>query len=169
MSGSPRREGFALVKPTIATTRTSPVARRELVAAFLQAAKGWGEERSDILGIALVGSHARGASKPDSDVDLVVLCESPAVLLRGDWPSRFGAIQSATIEDYGALKSRRVFYRSGLEVEFGIAGPSWADAPLDAGTRKVLADGARVLYDPSQLIRVATESAAAGFTIDRRH
>jgi hypothetical protein len=40
----------------------------------------------------------------------------------------------------------RVWYRAGLEVEFSLATLAWATEP-DEGTRRVLADGYRVLLD----------------------
>jgi hypothetical protein len=82
-------------------------------------------------------------------------------VLDGDWLSHCGEVESFAVEDYGALKSLRVFYRSGLEVEFGLADPTWARAPLDPGTESVLAGGARVLYDPSYVFRVAKDAAVA--------
>jgi hypothetical protein len=82
-------------------------------------------------------------------------------LLNGDWPACFGDVQSSSIEDYGAAKSRRIFYADGLEVEFGIAAPSWTSIPLDPGTRRVLVDGVKVLYDPRKLFRAANEAARA--------
>jgi uncharacterized protein len=130
-------------------------------APFLEELRSWAAARPDILGIALVGSHARGTAQPDSDVDVVLLCSAPEELLNGSWVSHFGEVESSSIEDYGALKCRRVFYRSGLEVEFGITGGAWASVPLDAGTRSVLAGGARVLYDPRHLFRVAKDAAVA--------
>src|SRR3954447_7942599 len=33
----------------------------------------WAADRDDILGLLLVGSYARNAARPDSDLDLVVL------------------------------------------------------------------------------------------------
>lgn len=129
------------------------------ITAFLEVVTAWAEGRSDIDGVALVGSYARGTARPESDIDRVVLSNVPSRLLDGDWPARFGDVQSSSTEDYGALKSRRVLYRDGLEVEFGIAAPSWTSIPLDPGTRRVLADGVKVLYDPRQLFRSANEAA----------
>jgi predicted nucleotidyltransferase len=131
------------------------------VASFLNELTAWAATRPDIAAIALIGSHARGTVQPRSDVDLVMLCSSVDELLGGDWPTLFGEIESSSIEDYGALKSRRIFYRNGLEVEFGIAERSWAHVPLDSGTKSVLADGARALYDPEQLVEVARRAAVA--------
>src|SRR6185437_11143668 len=122
------------------------------VPTFLEEFSRWTAGRPEILSAALVGSHSRGTATPDSDVDLVILCNMPQDLLAGDWQKRFGDVASLRIEDYGALKSLRVRYRGGLEVEFGFALPSWAKLPLDASTRAVLADGACILYDPSRVL-----------------
>jgi predicted nucleotidyltransferase len=130
------------------------------VESFLDEITSWATTRTDIVGIALVGSRARGNSRPDSDVDLVVLCASPARLLGENWPSRFGEIESSALEDYGALQSLRIFYRRGLEVELGVAGRAWARIPLDPGTKAILADGVHVLHDPEELLRAARDVAA---------
>jgi hypothetical protein len=54
---------------------------------------------------------------------------------------------------YGACTPRHVVLEDGLEVEFGFVRPSWADcSPIDHGTRRVLSDGCRVLYDPDKRI-----------------
>jgi hypothetical protein len=45
------------------------------------------------------------------------------------------------------VQSLRVFYRNGLEVEFGLTDPAWAALPLDEGTRQVIAGGMRVLFE----------------------
>ncbi|HEU5369760.1 MAG TPA: nucleotidyltransferase domain-containing protein, partial [Ktedonobacterales bacterium] len=37
----------------------------------------WAALREEIVALALVGSYARGAARPDSDVDLVVLTTDP--------------------------------------------------------------------------------------------
>lgn len=67
----------------------------------------------------LVGSWARGNARPDSHVDVVLLTE------------------------------RRLRLASGLEVEVCIGHPSWAETdPVDAGTRRIVSDGIRVLWDP---------------------
>jgi predicted nucleotidyltransferase len=131
------------------------------VASFLEELSAWAGTRSDILGIAIVGSHARGTARADSDVDVVILCSAPALLLKGGWASRFGDIDSSALEDFGALQSLRVHYRSGLEVEFGVTDEAWARVPLDPGTKSALADGVRVIYDPRNLFRVAKDAAVA--------
>lgn len=131
------------------------------VTSFLEELTRWAVGRADILAVALVGSHARGQARPDSDLDLVILCEDPESWLAGEWPSRFGEIVSSAVERYGALTSRRVHYVAGLEVEFGFAHPDWARLPLDAGTRVVLAAGARVLWDRAGILEAARRAAVS--------
>ena len=41
----------------------------------------------------------------------------------------------------------RVYYESGLEVEYGLSSSEWADPPIDADTGRVIADGMRILLD----------------------
>ncbi len=109
----------------------------------------WAEETSEVGAAALVGSHARGDARPNSDVDLVILSSDPSALLADpDWPTRFGDFAEDRLEPYGRLTSRRVRYSSGLEVEFGITGVEWAAEP-DDGTFRVAREGLKVLWDPS--------------------
>ena len=111
----------------------------------------WAIEASDVVALVLVGSHARGEAGPDSDLDLVVLTTRPRERVeRPDWVGRFGGVARVLGEDWGRVQSLRVFYESGLEVEFGVALPDWATEP-DKGTRAVVRKGLRVLWDPTGL------------------
>jgi len=119
---------------------------------LMRALRAWAEAEPSVEAVALVGSHARGDARPDSDVDLIVLSAEPARLLHDrDWVTRFGPVQSASLEDWGRVTSLRVRYEDGLELEFGIAAPEWATHP-DVGTRRVVSDGLRVLWDPRGLL-----------------
>jgi len=122
----------------------------------------WAENHVDIVSVALVGSHARGAARSDSDVDLVIQCASPARYL-GDltWISEFGVAKDVSVEDYGVVQSVRVFYEGGPEVEYGITSSKWATLPLDEGTLKVLRDGVKVLLDRDGSLNRAVELALA--------
>jgi len=60
---------------------------------------------------------------------------------------------------WGPVRERRFRLASGLIVELGIAPSSWAEIPLDAGTRRVLRDGHRVLYG-TDLMAAASAAAA---------
>ncbi len=109
----------------------------------------WTSTREDIAGLLLVGSYARGAATDESDVDFVLLThQSDPYLDYNGWLSAFGHPVKIEPEDWGMVQSRRVFYDNGLEVEFGITIPAWAAVdPVDAGTRRVIADGAQILAD----------------------
>ena len=120
----------------------------EQVARLILSVQAWAAARPEVLGVALVGSHARGAATPESDVDLVIVCASPSDLIANpEWLNLFGTPQRTAREDWGRVTSLRVWYADGLEVEFGIADRSWASAPLDAGTRRVIEDGIVVLFN----------------------
>jgi len=136
---------------------------------FLEAVSRWAESRDDVVGLALIGSHARNAARPDSDIDLTVLCESLEALVNDqDWAALFGEIREIGTERYGRTCSVRVFYENGLEVEFGIAEISWAKIPLDSGTRRVISDGIRILYDPIGFLEEAKNAAAGALLFPNR-
>ena len=120
----------------------------------------WVRARQDIRGLALVGSHACGTARTNSDIDLVVLATAPAVL-RADtswleaiaWSSVGLRIANWDDEDYGVVWSRRVRLSSGAELEISFAPVAWAlTDPVDAGTRRVVSDGCRILHDPDGLL-----------------
>ena len=113
----------------------------------------WAPDQPGVLGIALVGSCARGTQREDSDIDLVLVTKDPQWWLREDeWLERFGNPKIVGLEDYGLLQSRRVRYQSGIEVEFGVTTDKWLNtAPIDEGSRSVMSDGHRILDDKAGL------------------
>jgi predicted nucleotidyltransferase len=126
---------------------------------IVQIILAWAQTEAKVRAVALVGSHARGTARADSDLDLVVLSNAPE-FFRAD-ASWLDAIEWNDVgtcpvkwqdEDYGVLWSRRLWLEQvRFEVETGFAGPSWAEVnPLDPGTQRVVADGCRILYDPDQ-------------------
>ena len=115
---------------------------------FLARVKRWAEETPDVEVLLVVGSHARGTERPDSDLDLVLVTTEKARLVAdASFPETFGRVLRRQTEYYGACTSVRVWYEGGPEMEFGLVEPSWLALPLDEGTRRVLADGHRVLVD----------------------
>jgi predicted nucleotidyltransferase len=133
---------------------SAPSARS--AARIVEAVLAWAKVRPDVRGVALVGSHARGTARAGSDIDVVVLVTAPAAF-RGDsawvdaieWSAAGGRVGPWGDEDYGVVWSRRVRLASGAEVEISFAPLAWAEtAPVDIGTRRVVSDGCRVLYDP---------------------
>jgi predicted nucleotidyltransferase len=120
---------------------------------FLHEFTRWATDQRDILGVALVGSYARGTATETSDVDLVVLANQPELHLQErSWAEAFGKIVNQRVEDYGRLASLRIEYADGLEVEYGFTDVSWASAPLDQGTREVILDGMKVLFEREPLL-----------------
>ncbi|HEY4475085.1 MAG TPA: nucleotidyltransferase domain-containing protein [Candidatus Paceibacterota bacterium] len=114
----------------------------------------WVKTEKDVVALAIVGSYARGTAKEDSDIDIVIITNNPEAYLDSDkWIEQFGKIKELKKEDYGLMQSRRVFYVDGYEVEFGITIPEWAKTnPIDEGTKMVIADGVKILYDKSGLL-----------------
>ena len=130
----------------------------------IQAITHWAEARSDVEAVALVGSWARGAARPDSDVDVVILCANPSAYLAYDsWMTDFGTVDQVAAEDWGAVGAWRVFYQGGLEVEFGFTTAAWARTdPVDRGTRRVVRGGLRALVDKHGLLRALSDSVSKG-------
>ncbi|HVJ65426.1 MAG TPA: nucleotidyltransferase domain-containing protein [Bdellovibrionota bacterium] len=130
---------------------------------FIESVVDWAKEVKSISSVLLVGSYARGNPKPNSDIDLVILSEGKDNLVSNPtWVKFFGPCEKISTEDWGALSSIRVFYSSGLEVEFGISTPAWASvAPMDSGTLGVVRDAAKILWDPrgelDQLLKMIPE------------
>lgn len=135
-----------------------PPERLDDVRAFLDRLTRWATARGDIVGLLLVGSYARGAARPASDVDVVLLTTDPAPYVTGAWTSGDAGVDRAgelglgrpvRTRAWGPVTERRFALARGPEVEFGIGTPQWARTdPVDPGTRRVVADGALPLYDP---------------------
>ena len=126
---------------------------------FIEHFTHWVSARSDILATALVGSHARNAAREDSDVDLVIITNDPQkYLTQTEWTGTFGIVAKQQIEEYGMLTSLRVWYESGLEVEYGFTIPAWAQTPLDEGTREVIEGGMQILFERAALFSLYMKS-----------
>jgi hypothetical protein len=133
-----------------------------MIEQFLSAVVHWASAQPDILAVALVGSHARGAAKPTSDVDLVILTTCPQrYLLATDWATTFGPVADQVIEDWGKVTSLRVWYEDGDEVEFGITTPEWVMNPIDQETWRVISGGMRILFDRHQYLTAAIKGSPA--------
>jgi predicted nucleotidyltransferase len=118
------------------------------IAAFLSGVADWAQAEPGIVAVALVGSFARGSARPDSDIDLVLLCQSPQTYLDDrSWIEHFGTPVRQTVEEWGRVTSLRVWYAHGTEVEYGLAPANWAADPADQGDAQVLSGGIRVLFD----------------------
>jgi 3-methyladenine DNA glycosylase AlkD/predicted nucleotidyltransferase len=133
--------------------------------AFLGRFIDWAAHQVDLQAAALIGSYARGTPQPDSDLDLVMLVEKPKKYLADlGWITQFGQPLQQQVEDYGKLISLRVWYASGIEVEFGLSNPDWAAQPVDPGTDRVVMDGVRLLFERRPLLSLLLD----GFEVAAR-
>jgi uncharacterized protein len=118
----------------------------------------WASARADIRGLAIIGSHARGEARPDSDIDLTAIALDPKTLKADTaWPDAIAWPGMRLInwrdERYGVVWSRRLRFEPSCEVELSFGPLSWAALnPIDLGTRHIVLDGFRVLYDPDGLM-----------------
>lgn len=133
------------------------------VAAVLTAATDWARGRRDIVGLVLVGSHARGQPHAGSDIDFVVLTTSPdRYLSHDDW--MHGLVPGSRLirtRQWGPVTERRLVTPRGGHLDVGITKPAWAALPLDPGTHQVLASGAQALHDPQRLLLLAITASGA--------
>ena len=113
----------------------------------------WAANRQDIVGLLLVGSYARNAARPDSDIDIVLLTTDQTQYFNNTWANDLALGGLVRTQSWGPITERRYATVSGLEVEIGIGSPEWARTdPVDPGTRRVVTDGARPLHDPAGVL-----------------
>jgi uncharacterized protein len=128
----------------------------EIVAPIVTPIVFWASRRSDIRGLAVVGSWARGTARRDSDIDLCLLVNEPEVFRSQDWLDDISWHEGYVVgwhdADYGVAWSRHLQLSASGKIEFTFCHPSWADTdPVEAGTAEVVSGGCRVLIDKSGL------------------
>lgn len=134
-----------------------------LIAAFT----AWTDAQPTCCALAIAGSWARGAARPDSDLDLIVLTDDlPGWTTGAGW---LGALEpwpddlvftNASLETHGAARSWRIWLGA-AELELNFADINWADiAPVDPGTRRVVSDGLRILIDKDGLLDALARAVA---------
>jgi predicted nucleotidyltransferase len=129
------------------------MATRARVDGFLFEFKRWAATEDGIQAVALTGSHARQSATEVSDVDLIIVVSLPNVYLKyRQWTSLFGNVVREQTELYGKCTSLRVWYDEDIEVEYGFVDESWAALPVDAGTRKIVSDGMKVMFERRPLL-----------------
>lgn len=120
------------------------------IAAIIGRVRRWAEDRSDVVGLLLVGSCARGEARPGSDIDLVLLDSRQDRYSDSSLAEELGFEELVRNRSWGALTEWRFVTGSGLEVEINVGSPGWASVePVDPGTRRVIAEGASILSDPT--------------------
>ena len=141
--------------------RLSSMRAAQVVSDFLDRVTAWATHQPTIAGVALVGSYARGEARPDSDIDVMLLCTEPrGFLTETSWIHCFGEVRTCHTEAWGVVTSLRVHYTESFEVEFGLTTLAWAGLPVDPGTQHVVAHGMRILWDREGLLGRLQEAVA---------
>src|SRR4030095_6881014 len=129
----------------------------------------WAASRPDIVGLALIGSWARRAATPSSDIDLIILAAEPQAFRDQVWPNEISWAAPMHLSgwrdaDYGALWSRHIQLSGGPEIEISFADRSWArTSPCDRATSNIVRGGCRILIDKENLFeRLEAATRAEG-------
>jgi predicted nucleotidyltransferase len=129
------------------------MATKARVDGFLFEFKRWAATEDGIHAVALIGSHARQSAAEVSDVDLIVVVSSPNIYLKyRQWTSLFGNVVREQMEFYGKCTPLRVWYDEEMEVEYGFVDETWAAPPVDEGTRRIVSDGMKVMFERKPLL-----------------
>jgi predicted nucleotidyltransferase len=135
--------------------------RRRIVAQLAFDLAAWAQANDDVEAVAVVGSWARGTAGMASDVDIVILTDRFEQLAED--PTWFSWLRPGSelirAKAWGPLLERRFRLRAGMHVELGLVPPSWAELPLEPGTRRVLADGHEVIFDRHERLSEAGKAA----------
>jgi len=143
----------------------SPDQARLLIVGFTE----WARDQSTCRALAVVGSWARNAAGPASDLDLLILTtDLPRWTTHALWladvarhlgSSYIGAAQ----ETHGVARSWRAWLGPNVELELTFAQLSWANTlPVDVGTRRVVSDGIQTLIDKDGLLRTVADAVRIG-------
>lgn len=112
----------------------------------------WADSEENIQAVGLVGSYAIGKERPDSDIDLMIIVKDQDQYINdSSWISKFGTPDKIEDEVWTQLKTKRVFYKDGPEVEFNFDRKTWAN-PEDSGTKRVVTDGMKILVDKEGIL-----------------
>jgi hypothetical protein len=122
------------------------------VADILADVRRWARTRSDIRGVALVGSYASGTQHPNSDVDVVIATVSPETYQNAEWTAMAvgrRAIAATRSQTFGDAWSLFVTLAEGPEIEFTFVGPTWAGTrPPREEVSRIVQQGFLILHDP---------------------
>jgi uncharacterized protein len=133
--------------------------------ALTDALARWVRSRPDIDALGVAGSWARGAARPDSDLDLIMLADDPESFRTDQtWLERLPIpepfrIGTHSAEEYGPVWSCRMFLQPDAELELTFGPLGWARTePVDPGTRRVVGDGFAVIVDKSGRLQRLVEA-----------
>lgn len=120
---------------------------------FIEDFMRWATKRKDIRATALVGSYAREELEKDSDIDLIIITETPQrYITNTEWTRVFGRPITKRVEKYDMLTSLRIWYENGLEIEYGFATREWIQNVNKNDLKQITNDGLRVLFEKEKLL-----------------
>ena len=122
---------------------------------IIDTVRDWAIARDDVRPMALAGSWARGNARAESHIDVLLLTDrmeeyqaSKKWLDEIDFAHAGYRIEFSEGAAYGSAWSQHIHLLPRAEVELTFANCNWASsAPLDAGTRRIVSDGFRILFD----------------------
>jgi predicted nucleotidyltransferase len=124
------------------------------ITSLLKKLKRWVAAQPDVVGVALIGSYACGTATEESDVDVIILTTEVRKYFRDkQWVSLFGEAEKTEVEHWRRVQTLRAFYTDGNEIEFNFSTPDWTSIPVESGTRRVVSDGMRILFDPQGILK----------------
>ena len=137
---------------------------------IVDAIADWAIARDDIRALALVGSWARGNPHQGSDVDLLLLSDLadsyqhlPQWLTEIDFTKSGFRQHSSESAKYGVVWSQYVRLLPDVEVEVSFAKCFWAQTdPIDSGTRSVVEDAFRIIFDKDGLLTKLVYAVKSG-------
>ncbi len=137
-----------------------PLVKIEKLKGILDIAVEFAQSNPEVMTMALCGSYARGEAKPDSDIDFSIIVKDKMKFKATEWVEKLNLknlnerLEFFEDKEYGSVWSRHVFLESKIEIEFSFADISWADTEnLDEGTKKVVTDGYKIIYDPQHILK----------------
>jgi len=120
---------------------------------FIEDFMRWATKRKDIRAAALVGSYAREELDKDTDVDLVIITDTPQKYITDTkWTRVFGKPITKKVEEYEKLTSLRIWYENGLEIEYGFTTREWTKTLKGNELKQIKEDGLRVLFEKEVLL-----------------
>jgi RimJ/RimL family protein N-acetyltransferase len=137
--------------------------RADEVEHVLSRVAAWARGQPDLVGVAVVGSQARGTPRADSDLDLVFLTRDRGRYIQcEDWAHQLGAGAVRGSAHRGMLIEQRLSSAFGPELDVGIGSPAWASlSPVDPGTERVAREGLRIVHDPEGILAELSRAVGA--------
>jgi len=112
----------------------------------------WAKHENNIKAVAMIGSYARNNPEKDSDVDFIILTNTPGYYIKNaNWLNYFGEVKEFEIAFYGNVTSLHARYIDFPKVEFSFTDENWIAIPPHQDTLRIIMNGMKVIYDKKNL------------------